>query len=438
MQQYMARHLQWRNATRFLKETSFMRHALASILLASASILASGAAQTAQAAQAAKWTDSIKLDAQLDGGFVINGNTPDNGVNFGQLFTDRSNQATLNQAALTLHRDIDSTSKGYDFGFNLQLIYGSDVRYLPFLGEFNKMTSDRYKLVPLQANVAVHTPWLFNGGIDWKIGQYISPVGFETIDPATTPFYTHSYTFNFAVPFQHTGFLSVSHVSPMVDVYFGVNTGNFTTFAGGDNNSRPSGVFGFQFNNLMNGKLSVLALTNIGPEGASLALGPDVANSSLRFFDDIVIGYKATEKTTLTLELNYMRDEVMNAESFSTVGYFSHVFNDHWTFNARAEVFRDMDNFFIAGFKEANGGWKSIKGLSTPLITAPGPGTYGDLTLGVTWKPNLPKPIAGLMLRPEVRYDRSLNGAGSFVYSDTNPVGHNGQFLFAADAILQF
>ena len=98
----------------------------------------------------------------------------------------------------------------------------------------------------VEANVLAHLPWLTEGGIDLKVGQYPTPLGYETIDPSTNPFYSHSYIFQFGLPFKHTGALTVTHVNDMLDVYAGIDTGTNTTFGPlGDNNGAIGGIGGF-------------------------------------------------------------------------------------------------------------------------------------------------------------------------------------------------
>ena len=75
------------------------------------------------------------------------------------------------------------------------------------------------------------------------------------------------------------------------------------------------------------------------------------------------------------------------------------------------------------------------------LSTAYGPGqaTYGAITLGVTYKPEVPKPLTGLMIRPEIRYDQSLGGKKVF-----NPTGvpttfkNTGAFTIGTDVVVTF
>src|SRR6185437_12983975 len=192
----------------------------------------------AKAANAAptSWADGIKVNLQFEGGAIINPANPDNGLNFGQLFTDRANQFVMNQALFTVQRPIDPKSSDYDFGFKFQALYGTDARYTQFMGELNRTFATKYQLAFIEANVAAHLPWLTEGGIDVKAGQFATPLGFETIDPSTNPFYSHSYIFNFGLPLVSMGALAVTHVSPMLDLYLGVDSGVNTTVGRGDNN----------------------------------------------------------------------------------------------------------------------------------------------------------------------------------------------------------
>ena len=248
--------------------------------------------------------DGIKLSAQIDAGFSLNparptGNVayPADGLNLGQLFTDHANQAQLNQILLTAQKALDPKDPGYQWGFKVQGMYGSDARYTQFLGELNNVVpNDRYQFDIVEADIQAHLPWLTAGGIDLKAGQYPTPLGFETIDPSTNPFYSHSYIFQFGLPFKHTGALATTHVNDVLDVYSGIDTGTNTTWGPlGDNNGAIGGIGGINLT-LLGGNLTGLALTHIGPEDATRLLSPQGvnANGQWRYYNDIVITWKAT------------------------------------------------------------------------------------------------------------------------------------------------
>jgi len=391
-------------------------------------------AETAPAAAAAPqtWWDTVKLHGHLEAGITFNPDSPSNRQNFGQLFTDKANQLLLNQALLTAERPLDPNATGYDVGFKLQAMYGSDARYTHFLGEFDRSIHDRTQADIVEANVLVHTPWLTEGGIDFKIGQFVSPLGAEVIDAEGNPLYSHSYIFNFGVPFKHTGILTTTHVNPTLDLYFGLDTGVNTSLGNGDNNDRIAGIAGFGLNNLLDGKLSVVAYTHIGPENPKRTV--PFANSALRYLNDIVLTYKATDKLTLTTDINYIRDDGFGAIGYGAAQYAAYALNDMFTLVARGEVWRDNNNFFVAAFPGNLDFVNSERGFPATVIPG-GRTTYGALTAGVNIKPNVSGVpfLTGLTLRPELRYDRALNNTRPF-----NDSSSKDQFTIAADLILPF
>lgn len=429
--------------------TSFSRPVSAFLLVAAAtaSLAAPSGAQTAAAAADAPppgyWINGIHLSAQLESGITFNPAGPKE--NFGQLFTDRANQPILNQLLLTANKPLDPRATGFDWGFKLQGMYGADARYTHFLGELDQAVgpASRNQLDIVEANVLFHLPGLTEGGIDIKAGQYSTPLGYETIDPSTNPFYSHSYIFNFGLPFKHTGVLTTTHINPLLDLYLGVDTGVNTTFGPrGDENGAVAFLGGFGLN-MMDGNLTVLALTHIGPENASRSFltGYNV-NGFYRYLNDVVITYKATDRLTFVTEFNWVRDDVLGtgnsgvpkpANAFGAAQYVSYALTDTVTLNGRAEVYRDDNGVFVATFPGNTDFVNSELGLPNGSRRAPLPTTYGEITIGATYKPKVPAPITGLLVRPEVRYDRAL--------ADTHPYNRgqdNGSFTLASDFVLTF
>ena len=388
------------------------------------------------------WIDGIHLSAQLEAGIMGNPSGPADGLNFGQLFTDHANQVQLNQLLLTAQKPLDPKNPDYQWGFKLQFMYGSDARYTQFLGELNRVDpNQRYQLDVVEANVQAHLPWLTEGGIDVKAGQYPTPLGYETIDPSTNPFYSHSYIFQFGLPFKHTGALTTTHVNSLLDIYAGADTGSNTTWGPlGDNNGAGGGIAGFGLN-LMDGNLTVLALTHFGPEQATRLLSPIGvnANGQWRYYNDVIITWKASDALTLVSEANLVRD------GFGTVGkpvngfgfaqYGSYALSDTLALNGRAEYWRDDNNFFVASFPSNSAPVMAQQGFAVPFLhTAPGTNTtYGALTIGVTWKPTVPAPVTGLLVRPEVRWDHAFTNNHPF-----NAQQDNNAVTIGADAVVTF
>jgi hypothetical protein len=392
------------------------------------------ATPAAPAETPSSWASGIKLGLQIDGGITFNPAAPK--TNNGQLFTDKPNTVLLNQILATVGRELDKDATDWDFGFKVQGMYGSDARYTHYLGIFNNVTENRNQFDIVEGSVSIHAPVITAGGLDLKLGLFPTPLGFETIDPSTNPFYSHSYIFNFGLPFKQTGAYGILHVTPELNIWAGLDTGVNTTLpVSGDNNSAVAGMFGFGLT-LMGGNLTVLALSHIGPENAnqrpSQPLGIPNANSEYRFLNDIVVTYKHNDKLTFTTELNYIKDDFWRSEAYGLAQYATYALSETLALNGRAEVYRDNKPFFVGVFPGTKDYVNAQYGRPNTSFTLPRT-TYGEITLGVTWKPDLPKPVAGLLVRPEIRVDSSLNGTRP--YND----GKDGMALtMATDFILQF
>ena len=109
----------------------------------------------------------------------------------------------------------------------------------------------------------------------------------------------------------------------------------------------------------------------------------------------------------------------------------SYALSDTVTLNGRAEVYRDDNGFFVAAFPGNHDFINAQYGYPATVLTA-GPATYSEFTVGLTYKPALPY-VANFMVRPEVRYDRTLTTTRAY-----NDFRDRGQVTIAADAVLGF
>lgn len=400
------------------------------------------------------WIGGVHLYAQIEGGITVNPASPSDGINYGRLFDDRSSQPMLNQLMLTATKPLNSSATGFDWGFKLQGIYGADARYTHFLGVFDQNPGPGYEnqFDIFEGDVQLHLPFPTAGGMDVKIGMFPTPLGYEVLDPTGNPFYSHSYIFNFGLPLKHTGILTTTHVTPLLDVYLGIDTGVNTTFGSGtgDDNGSPGGIIGFGLN-MMGGNLTLIALSHMGPENAVNLLGPAGfnANKYMRFLNDVVLTWKVNDKLTVAGEANWIRDDFDGiftkgvpsaANAYGVAGYMSYALSDTVQLNARAEVYRDDNGFFVAGFPANNpfGFTNFVRaelGLPSVAVGTGGkPTTYGEITIGATFKPNLPAPITGLLIRPELRVDSALAGGHPF----GSNLNSSSQVTIASDFVLTF
>jgi hypothetical protein len=361
----------------------------------------------------------------IESGFSGNPAGPSDHQNFGRLFDDRSNEFVMNQAAITAERALDP-KVGFDWGFKLQLLFGTDARYIHSLGLLDHaMRSSLYQPDISEAYLNLHLPILTEGGIDVKLGKFVTLEGAETIDPRTGPFYSHTYIFNFGIPLNHTGALFTLYATKWLNLVAGVTRGVNTSID--DNNDAPAfhGGIGLHLNEE---KFVISAATHIGPETPH-------NDHDLRYLNTITTTWKITDKLTSITDLNYTHDDAADASAYGVAQYLTYTINDRITAKIRGEIWRDDQGFYAAQFADPHDPMRALAGepVIDPRTVGGGRTTYGALTIGLDIKPPVPKPLTGLTIRPELRVDHS--------FSDTQPFNDSNDdtmFTAAIDVILAF
>lgn len=382
------------------------------------------------------WWKSFAITGYVDAGIMGNTTGSTNNTSPGHLFDDRSNQFELNQASVSFSRPLDPNADDFDYGFTIQPMFGADARYTHFLGSgLDHVTSGVNQLTFIEADALMHLPWTLGGGTDVRIGMFPSPLSAETTVPLANPFYSHSYIFNFGVTVAHTGAFTVTHVSPVYDVYLGIDAGNQTT-PWQDNNSSPAGWAGLGLN-LTGGWPTILWLNHFGPEnfkGLTDADGKPV-DGKFRTESTITTIYKYNDNLTFTTDLNFAHDFGFEASAYGIAQYASYAIDTNFTLNARGEIWRDNKGFFAAAFPgtlDALGGLTGNTNVST-IALSPFPHgiTYSALTLGFSYKMDLPEPLGTLLARPEIRYDHATG-------TPFNNGRDSNQFTIGSDLIISF
>ncbi len=98
------------------------------------------------------------------------------------------------------------------------------------------------------------------------------------------------------------------------------------------------------------------------------------------------------------------------------------------------------NNFFVAAFPVNDFFVQFQQGFPVTVNFAPGTNTtYGAITLGVTWKPELPSPVTALLVRPEIRWDHAFTNNKPFNNNPPfNTKGTANSFTFGSDFVLTF
>ena len=385
---------------------------------------------TANADEAKPPAPRFQIYGWLEGGFTANADSPNDDRNFGHLFTDRSNEPLFNQAVITGERVLVPQPGEFDWGMKLQFMYGTDARFIHSLGLLNDTTNARLQPDIVEAYVNLHFPIITDGGLDLKAGKFVTLEGAETIDPRTNVFYSHTYIFNFGIPFNHTGGIATLHATPWLDIMAGVVRGVNTSIDDNNDSVAFHGGLGF---NLFGGKVVSFATTHIGPENPR-------DDHNYRYLNDFTTTWKISDAFTSITDLNYIYEESVDARGYGIAQYFTYACND-WLIPAiRFEVWRDEKGFFVAQFGGNNDFIHIERGdifIPSSRTVGGGSTTYGAITAGVTMKPAVPQAASnlftGILIRPEIRYDASLNSTRPF-----NDSIKKDQFTASFDLILQF
>ena len=368
----------------------------------------------------------FKISGWIDSGITFNPASPRDNQNFGRFFDDRTNEPMLNQLVINFERALAPQPGEFDWGFKLQFMYGSDARFIHSLGLFSD-TAATSILQPdlVEAYLNLHFPVITEGGLDLKLGKFVTLEGAETIDPHTNFFYSHTYIFNFGIPFNHTGALATWHATSHLNLVAGLTRGVNTSIDDNNDSVAFDGGIGLDLNE---SKLVISAATHIGPETPN-------NNHDQRYLNCITTTWKITDKLTSITDLNFAHDDGADADGYGVAQYFTYAINSWLTAGVRGEIWRDDKGFYVVSFANDHDPMRALEGEPTidPRTVGGGKTTYAAVTVGVNMKPSMPKPIAGLTIRPELRYDRSLNNTRPF--NDSND---RDQFTLGVDFILTF
>jgi hypothetical protein len=258
-----------------------------------------------------------------------------------------------------------------------------------------------------------------------KVGKFVTLEGAETIDPRTNPFYSHTYIFNFAIPFNHTGALFTLYATKWLNLVAGVTRGVNTSI---DDNNDAAAFHGGIGLHLNEEKFVVSAATHIGPETPH-------NDHDLRYLNTITTTWKITDKLTSITDINYTHDDGADASAYGVAQYFTYAINDKITAKIRGEIWRDAQGFYAAQFADSHDPMRALEGEATIDSRTVGGGrtTYGALTIGLDIKPPVPKPLSTLTIRPELRVDHSFSNTRPF-----NDSSDDTMFTAAIDVIVAF
>ena len=305
----------------------------------------------------------LGLSIYLQGGYTFNFRNPDSGTNRQRIFDQKANTFLIDLAQIQFTKDAPVGELGY----KLKASFGETAKFIHSAGLGDP--DDEVDLT--EAYIDYRAP--LGSGLGLRFGKFATYHGAEVIEARNNFNYSRSFLFNFAIPFTHTGFMAEYTFSKAL-------TANLYLVNGWDvtNDNNKGKTVGARF-----------AVTPIEPFTMSFDFmyGPEQAENSShnRFLFDWTGAFKATDKLTFMVNMDYAREEKdplnngRDSKWYGVAAYAKYDFTDFFSTAIRAEYFNDKD------------------GVRTGI-----PQKLKEITVTPEFK------VAGnLLLRPEYRHDSS-------------------------------
>lgn len=354
----------------------------------------------------------ITVGGYAQASWTYNTSSPHTQTITGRGFDFENQDLTLNGLQLTLERAIEASKDKFDIGFRVDVFYGADARFMHSNGLLDNKgfvfdaaedgdTGPNEQFDLPQAFVQFGVP--VGRGLLVTVGKFITPIGYEYVDPTKNTLYSHSYLFNFGAPFSHLGVTGKYSLSDELTVVAGLTRGWDQSI---DDINDDIDFLG-QINYKIDSQWDTFLTLSTGPQTEG--------SNGWRTLLDALVYYVPNETWSFGFEGLYGVEAGVPgtgddySQFYGVAVYPSYKIAPGLSVNGRAEWFSDVDG---------------IRGVGSNNVY--------EATIGLTWAPfaNVNETIGeAFKIRPEIRFD----------YAD-DPVfdGSRSQTTFAVDAVLAF
>ena len=358
----------------------------------------------------------IDVAGWCEGGITLNANGRGDGFNGPVVLNDRADEFQMNQLWLYAERPIDTDRHGFDVGGRVDVVYGTDARFLQTPGLETDINSNRQfywlSLPQFYLNVGIND-------LSVKLGRFGCPLGYETGLPTTDFFYSHAFGLLACEPLIVTGLLGEWKLSDNWTLLSGFHRGNLMF----EDLNNCLDVYAGVVWTSDDEKTTVWLKSSIGPQ--------DAAGEHNRVVYFLVYKDERREKLTwVTAHFLGVEDgsgpSGRDAVWGGIIQYLIYEINSQWSAGFRFEWCRDDSGtravglgHFMPGY-----GWPGGPGLI---------GGFTTLSLGLHWKPR-----PNLKLRPELRcdwYNGTRDIHGDLPFGNGN---RSSQLLLAMDFVVEF
>jgi hypothetical protein len=354
-----------------------------------------------------KFLKEVDISGFVSASYNYNFNQPADNLNAGQGYENNANQFMLNKFTLIAQKAVDFDAFAWKAGFFTEVILGQDAAFTQARGLSLGDNGDLEQAY-VQANVPV------GNGVKVIFGKYVTPLGYELVENELNPNWTMGYQWTLFEPFTHTGLQLDYKINNEWEVDFYFNNGwDVVT----DNNHSFSYIGRLYYT--PNDNTSYTLIGYGGPEQTAVNVDPTDgvpgADGHWREGVELVVTSKCTPKLGTAIQVDYGHETAASvdhpggdAQWWGIGGWLTYDFSEKLQAAFRTDYVNDLN------------GARSSDSPST----APFPVNGGQEIVSVTLTLNY-KPIEGLRLAPEIRFDRSTLDNG-FDGRDTQVLGSVG------------
>lgn len=349
-------------------------------------------------------TSSWSVRGWLAQGATWNPSAPRDRWNGTVNWMDRANEYELTELYVTMERRASHPAEGFDVGGRIDVVWGSNYRFITSAGlESTWNSDDLYGAALPSAYVeftTAHTSTI--------VGRFISPVGYFVVGTANNFFSTLPYTFAFGEPFTHTGVMTTVDAAKDLQLRVGATNGWDST---ANWNSERAGLVDDGWNRHV-GALAMVTLSNLAANGDSLAwfgtwsLEPDLSGlgRSSRYLQSLVYTLPLAPAWQWVVQSDFGFQHAAvpdpaggraDAEWFGLNQYLYWDASSDWRWGMALEWFRDDDGSRVLSAVPSFG---SPNGRS--FGRGPFAGDFFRATLGPRWQPH-----PNVWVRPSVLVD---------------------------------
>lgn len=298
----------------------------------------------------------------------------------------RQTGVQMNQAWLFFEKELD-TSKGFDIGGRIDVLYGTDSVY----GGSRGLDLDKHGDPWGEGDYMLTLPQLYAElgyrNFSVKLGKFGTPIGYEGVYASDRFFYSASYAFEPA-PTSQTGALGTWNVSDSFSVFAGISCGfdedgNSSFFHDVDGGAA---LFGFDYD--INKCWSIGYGGMLGKRNNAWGV-PGVDRDF--YYHSLIIKYVPNACWDYTFEW-FLENSRTEGVVPGTGGF--RINEGVYTYGIHQQLVRKLNNRWAVGFRGEWAQYDRVNGWKDANLC--------ELTFGANWTP-----CKNLLIRPEVRYDFS-------------------------------